>query len=130
MSIFPRKPPIDLNRILEDGDLSPDMDVYETDKEVVAKINVPGFELDQVDVKVKDGVLKVSGKMEGEKEEKGKGYWRKEIKHGSFSRHVRLPAQVKEEQIEATYEKGVLEIKMPKAEPKEGKKVEIKVKER
>jgi len=74
-------------------------------------------------------VLKVSGKMEEKKEEKEKGYWRKEIRKGSFERMVRLPVAVKESAVEASYENGVLKITMPKAEAKPSSKVKIRVKE-
>lgn len=122
-----RRPPFDLNRFLENSDLSPDMDVYESDDEITAKIHVPGFEPDKVEVKVKNDVLRVSGKKEEQQEEKQKNFIRHEIRTGSFMRQIRLPSKVKEDQVEATYANGVLEIRMPKAEPKEGKKVEIKV---
>lgn len=108
----------------------PAMDVYETNKEVVAEVNIPDFDPEKVDVSVDDGVLKVSGKMDEEKEEKEKGYWRKEIRKGSFERMVRLPAVVKEDEVDAVYEKGILKIRMPKAKTEPKPKVQIKVKEK
>lgn len=106
----------------------PAMDIKETDDSVVAEIEIPGFDPQKIDVTVEDGVLQVSGKMDETKEEKEKGYWRKEIRKGSFKRMVRLPVAVKENELEATYEKGVLKIVMPKAKVKSSKKVKIKVK--
>ena len=64
------------------------------------------------------------------KEEKERGYWRKEIRKGSFERMIRLPLPVKENAVEAVYEKGILKISMPKAESKPSSKVKIKVKEK
>ncbi|MCI0618558.1 Hsp20 family protein, partial [bacterium] len=61
---------------------------------------------------------------------KEKGYWRKEIRHGSFERMVRLPAAVKEDETKATYEKGMLTITMPKTEAKQAAKVKIESKEK
>lgn len=104
------------------------MDVYETDKEVIAEVNLPGIDPEKVDVSVKNQVLTVSGRTEEKKEEKEKGYWRREIRKGSFERMVRLPNPVKEDIVEANYEKGVLKIVMPKAEIKKEKTVKIKVK--
>lgn len=66
--------------------------------------------------------------MDEKKEEKEKGYWRREIRTGSFERMVRLPVAVKEDAVEATYEKGVLKIVMPKAEAKPSSKVKIQIK--
>ncbi len=110
--------------------LKPAMDVYETEKEVVAKINLPGFDPKKVEVTVEKGILKVSGKMEEKEEEKKKGYWRKEIRQGSFERVTRLPAEVKEDAVKATYEKGVLKIVMPKMETKPSSKVKVEVEEK
>jgi HSP20 family protein len=109
--------------------LQPAMDVYETDKDVVAELNLPGVDPEKVKVTVKDQVLRVGGSTEEKKEEKGKGYWRQEIKRGSFERAARLPANVNEKKVEATYEKGVLKIVMPKtAAPRSETKVKVKAK--
>jgi len=141
MSIIPWKPFSDLERFFEDEDwflpviphwkaMKPAMDVYETDKNVVAEVNVPDFDPKKIDVSVKDSILTVSGKMDEKKEEKNKGYWRKEIRKGSFERMVKLPVAVKENAVKATYEKGILKIVMPKAKTKPSSKIKIKVKEK
>lgn len=109
--------------------LQPAMDVYETDKAVVAELNLPGVDPEKVKVAVKGQVLRVSGSTEEKKEEKGKGYWRQEIKRGSFERAARLPAEIDEKKVEATYEKGILKIVMPKsAAAKSEAKIKIKAK--
>ena len=141
MSLIPWRPFSDLDKFFGDDELflpvfprmefvRPAMDVKETDKEVVAEIEIPGFDPEKVDVSVRDGILRVSGKMDEKKEEKEKGYWRKEIRKGSFERMIRLPVAVKEGAVDATYEKGVLKIVIPKAEVKPASKVKIKVKEK
>jgi len=140
MSLIPWRPFSDLDKFFGDDDWllpvfprvelsKPAMDVKETEKDVVAEVELPGFDPENVEVSVEDGVLRVSGKMDEKKEEKEKGYWRKEIRRGSFERMVRLPVAVKEDAVEATYEKGVLKIVMPKAKAKPSSKVKIKVKE-
>lgn len=108
----------------------PAMDVRETDKEVIAEVEIPGFDPEKIEVSVEDGVLKLRGSMDEKKEEKGKGYWHKEIRKGSFERMMRLPVVVKEDAVKATYERGVLKIVMPKAETKPKSKVKIEVKEK
>jgi len=140
MSLIPWRPFDNLDHFFSDEDwflpvlpkfqAEPVMDVYETDKDVVAEVNLPGVDPEKIDVSVKNGILRVSGASEEKTEEKKKGYWRKEIRKGSFERAVRLPAEVKEDEVEATYEKGVLKIVMPKikTQPAE-KKVKIKVKD-
>ncbi len=139
MSLIPWRPFLDLERFFEDEEwflpvfsredfLKPAMDVYETDKEVVAEINAPGFDPEKIEISVENNVLRVKGNMEEKKEEKDKGYWRKEIRRGSFERSLRLPVPIKEDAVEATYEKGVLKVVMPKAQVKASPKIKIKVK--
>jgi len=138
MPIIPWRPFSDLEKFFEEDWFlpvfpsiripEPAMDVYETNSEVIAEVNLPGIDPEKVEVTVKNQVLTVSGKVEEKKEEKEKGYWRREIKRGAFERMVRLPNPVKEDKVEATYEKGVLKIVMPKAEVKKEKTVKIKIK--
>jgi HSP20 family protein len=108
----------------------PEMDVYETEKDVVAKINIPDFNQEDIKISIEDDVLKVSGEVREEKEEgeEGRSYWKKEIRKSSFSRSVRLPADVDEEKTEASYKNGLLEVVMPKKEPEKRKEKEIKIK--
>ncbi len=108
----------------------PAMDVRETDKEVIAEVEIPGFDPEKVDVLVEDGMFKVRGAIDEKKEEKEKGYWRREIRKGSFERMVRLPVAVKKDAVEATYEKGVLKIVIPKTEAEPSSKIKIQVKEK
>lgn len=139
MSLIPWKPFSDLDKFFSDDDwllpvfprmefVKPAMDIKETDKEVIAEVEIPGFDPEKIDVSVEDGVLRVSGKLDEKREEKEKGYWRKEIRKSSFERMVRLPVAIKENAVKATYEKGVLKIVMPKAEAKPSSKVKIQVK--
>lgn len=138
MALIPWKPFSDLEKFFSDDDWllptwryfnEPAMDIYETDKDVIAKINLPGIDPEKVDISIENQTLRVSGKIEEREEEKKKDYIRKEIRYGSFERVARLPVPVKENQVEATYDKGVLEIIMPKAEKtKAEKKIKIKVK--
>lgn len=141
MALIPWKPLFDLEKFFEDEDwlipvfprvdfIKPAMDIKETDKEVIAEIEIPGFDPEKIDVSVENGVLKVKGEMDEKKEEKEKGYWRKEIRKGSFERMVKLPIAIKEEEIKATYEKGILKIVMPKIKAKSSSKVKIQVKEK
>jgi len=140
MAIIPWKPFNEIDRFFSDEDwflpvlprfqAGPVMDVYETDKNVVAEVNLPGVDPEKVDVSVKNGVLRVSGASEEKSEEKKKGYWRKEIRKGSFERAIRLSSEVQEDKVDATYEKGVLKIVIPKTKEKAAeKKIKIKVKD-
>jgi len=141
MAIIPWKPFFNIDRFFEDEDwflpvlpknkiFEPAMDLYETDKEVIAEINAPGYDSDKFEVSVNDGLLKIRGEMEEKKEEKKRNYWRKEIREGSFEKVVRLPTAVDENKVEATYEKGILRVVMPKIkkETKTEKKIKVKTK--
>lgn len=139
MPIIPWKPFTDMDNFFGEEDwlspvllgfekMTPAIDIYETEKEIIAEANLPGINPEKVDISVEENTLKINGRSEQEKEKKGKGYWRKEIKKGSFERMVKLPSPVKEKEIEAVYEKGVLKITMPKAKPKTSSKVKVKVK--
>lgn len=137
MPLIPYRSLFDLDRFFDDetmrfpmdyGILRPAMDIYEKGNDVIAEMNVPGIDADKIEVSVKNDILHVAGTMEEKKEEKDKGYWRKEIRKGSFERMVRLPVPVREDRIEAACENGILRIVMPKAGEKPGKKVQVKVK--
>lgn len=139
MAIIPWKPLGDIDKFFRDEDWFfpvtfrsnvPAMDVYETEKDVVARINLPGIDPEKVNISIKDQMMRISGESEEKTEEKKRGYWRREIRQGSFERAMSLPVAVKENAVEAIYDKGVLEIIMPKAEPARSaeKKIQIKIK--
>jgi HSP20 family protein len=139
MSLIPWRPFADLDKFFSDDDwllpvfprtdlTKPAMDLRETDKEVIAELEIPGFDPEKIEVSVEDGVLKVKGTMDEKKEEKEKGYWRREIRRGSFERRIALPVAVKENETQATYENGILKITMPKVEAKPSTKVKVQVK--
>ncbi len=139
MNIIPRKSFEEMDNFFHDDDwffpvfsskkfFEPDMDVYETEKNVVAKLSLPDINPDDVKVSVENGVLKIFGEFEEKNEENEKNYWKKEIRKGSFQRSARIPAEVNEEKTEAVYEKGILKITLPKVEEKKKKGREIKVK--
>jgi len=109
---------------------APRMDIYEDNGNVVAEVELPGVDPKNIEVEVKDNVLKVEAKTEEKKEEKGKGYYRKELSRGYFKRAVPLPVEVIGEKTDAAYEGGILKVVIPKAKLKKEaeKKYKIKVK--
>ena len=82
----------------------------------------------QFKVTVEDGVLKVEGGHQVEHEEKGKEYFRREIRRGQFVRMLSLPVSVKEGEAKAAFEHGVLKVTLPKTEAAKPKVVEVEVK--
>ena len=76
-------------------------------------MSLPGVEASEIDISIEDDLLTVSGSREEEVESKEKDYYSKEIRRGSFARTVRLPKMVKADKAEASYEEGLLKIKIP-----------------
>jgi len=105
------------------------MDLVEDKDRFLVHADVPGFNKDQLQVSVKDGLLTVSGKTSSSKEEHDpdRKYHRVERSSGSMTRSIRLPEQVKEDEISATCENGVLKLVLPKDPVKEKKEREIRV---
>jgi HSP20 family protein len=107
------------------GEWSPSLDVSETKESIVVRAEVPGLEAKDIDISLADDVLTIKGKREQEMEEKDENYHRVERSYGSFSRSVRLPREVRSDQIKAAYKNGVLKITLPKSQ--EAKEIKIKV---
>jgi HSP20 family protein len=109
---------------------TPRMNISETEKEVVAEIELPGVDPKNIEVEVKDNILKVQAKKKEKKEEKRKGYYRREISAGFYKRAIPLPVEVKGEKADATYEDGMLKIIIPKVRTTKKVKKGVKVKEK
>ena len=110
----------------EEGEWLPSLDVSETKGELVVKAELPGIDPKDIDVSLSEGVLTIKGEKRQEKEEKEEGYHVVERSYGSFSRSIRLPGEIRNEVVSASYKNGVLKIILPKSE--EAKKKEIKIK--
>lgn len=105
----------------------PAMDLVETDDHLVLRADLPGIREDDVSIEVEDNVLTVSGERKAEHEESKEGYHRVERAYGSFSRSLTLPDGVDPESIEASFDRGVLEVRIPKPEERKPRKVAITV---
>jgi HSP20 family protein len=110
--------------------LTPRMDMYEEDKELVIKAEMPGIRKKDLDISLNDDMLTIKAEKKEEKEEgeKGTTHYTRERRFGQYIRSMTLPARVDAENISATLKKGLLEIRLPKAEEPESQHVEIKVK--
>jgi HSP20 family protein len=104
---------------------APDMDIKETDNEIMLKADLPGMKMEDINVSIEEGRLNISGERKMEKEEKGKDFVRVERAYGSFSRSFTLGIPVKEDEVKASYRDGVLEVTIPKVEPKKPKKITV-----
>jgi HSP20 family protein len=103
----------------------PAMDLVETDDSLVLRGDLPGMTEDDVDIEIKDNILTVSGERKSESEQSGEGYHRVERAFGSFSRSLTLPQGVDAGRVEANFENGVLEVRIPK--PAEAKPTRVQI---
>jgi HSP20 family protein len=108
---------------------SPAVDIFETEDELVLKADVPEVELKDIDVRVENQTLTLSGERKFEKEDTNKGYHRIERAYGQFTRTFTLPSTVDTEQVAAEYHNGVLTVKLPKKAAAKPRQVKIDVKQ-
>ena len=105
----------------------PSMDLVETDEHFVLRADLPGLSQEDVSIELEDNVLTVSGERKAEHEAKKEGYYRMERSFGQFRRSLTLPDGVDADAIAATFDKGVLEVRIPKPEERKPRKVAIQV---
>ena len=105
----------------------PLLDVYEDKEDVVAKVELPGLSRDEIDVNLTGSTLTIRGEKKKEENLHEDDYYYCERSHGSFSRSIELPTEVKGDQIKATFKDGILQIRFPKTEEAKRKSVSIKV---
>jgi HSP20 family protein len=105
----------------------PAMDLVETDDHFVLRADLPGLSSGDVELSLEDNVLTISGERKAEHEERREGYYRVERATGSFSRSLTLPEGVDGDAIAATFEHGVLEVRIPKPEQRKPRKLQISV---
>lgn len=106
----------------------PDVDIVEHESEYRVNLELPGVKKEDVKITVMNDVLTVKGEKKEEKETKGKNYRRNERSYGAFQRSFMLPTLVKSDQIEASYDSGILTLTLPKMEEAKPKEIEVKVK--
>jgi HSP20 family protein len=105
----------------------PAMDLVETDEDFVLRADLPGLSEGDVNIELEDNVLTVSGERKSEHSERKEGYYRVERASGSFSRSLTLPEGVDPAKISASFDRGVLEVRIPKPEERKPRKVAISV---
>jgi len=105
---------------------TPTFDFYEKDGKYHLSADLPGVKKEDISINVENNVITVSGKRESEKEEKEANYYFRETTSGSFSRSLRLPSEVEEDSVEATFKDGVLKVEMKPRESAKARKIQIK----
>jgi HSP20 family protein len=107
---------------------SPKIDVVDGETELKVRAELPGMDAEDVDVSVTQDVLTIRGEKREESEDRGKDYYRVERSFGSFSRSVQLPCEVDPGEADATFEKGVITITLPKTRTAECRTIEVRAK--
>jgi HSP20 family protein len=103
----------------------PAMDLVETDDHFVLRADLPGLTEDDIKIELEDGTLTVSGERKSEHETRNEGYHRVERAFGSFSRSLTLPKGVDADAVTAKFDRGVLEVSIPKPEERKPRRIEI-----
>ena len=106
---------------------APAVDVYEDEHSVTLKIEVPGIDEKDIDIRIENNLLTVHGERKIEKEEKEENYRRVERQYGSFNRTFTLPNTVDTENVQANYDKGLLKIKLAKKAEAKPKQIKVNV---
>lgn len=104
---------------------SPAIDVFDTPDAIVLKAELPGLEAEQIDIEVDDDVLTLTGERRFEDRVEEGRYHRIERAYGHFQRSITLPPNVKADEISASVERGVLEVRVPKADEAKPRKIAV-----
>jgi HSP20 family protein len=104
---------------------TPAMDLLETEDHFVLRADLPGMAEEDVTVELEDNVLTVSGERKSEHQARSEGYYRVERAFGAFSRSLTLPKGIDPEAVSAAFERGVLEVRIPKPEERKPRKITI-----
>ncbi len=104
----------------------PPMDLVETEDHLVLRADLPGMKREDVEIEIKDGALTIAGERTAEHEQKTEGYYRVERASGRFARSLTLPEGTEPEGIDAQFENGVLEVRIPKPAQRKPHRIEIR----
>jgi len=106
---------------------TPPVDIYEDEHNITLKMEVPGIDENDIDVRIENNTLTVHGERKIEKEEKEENFRRVERQYGSFTRSFTLPNSVDPGQVSAHYDKGVLKINLTKKAEAKPKQIKVNV---
>lgn len=107
---------------------SPAVDMYDNDKEIVVKAEVPGMDRKDINISVTDNTLTIKGEIKKEDEVKEEDYYYAERSYGGFKRMLELPEKVDDSKIKAKIKDGILEIHLPKSPEAKAKEIKIDMK--
>jgi|SRR4028119_1878 HSP20 family protein len=102
-------------------DFMPAAEMHETPHTIDVRLEVPGLEAKDLDVRVTEQAVAISGERRSETKSEQSGMTRSEFRYGKFQRVIPLPARIQHDQVKADYQNGVLSLSMPKAEDEKNK---------
>jgi HSP20 family protein len=105
--------------------LRPAMDVIENENDVTVRVNLPGLNPDDIDIQVEDDLLTISGEIKTSEEQENERYHYRERSYGAFKRSLRLADTIDAQNIDATYENGVLALALPKRPETQPKRIKV-----
>jgi HSP20 family protein len=108
------------------GAWSPNVDIFENKDQIVLEVELPGMKPEDVDISIENNVLTIHGERKFEKKDEGDNYHRIERSYGAFTRSFTLPPTVSSDNVDATFENGILRLTLAKREEAKPKKIEIK----
>jgi HSP20 family protein len=105
---------------------APALDISERKDAYLVTVELPGVEADDLEITMEDGLLTIQGERQFTSESSEQQFHRVERRYGAFRRSITLPAQVQAEQIQASFDNGVLQIVVPKAEEAKPKRIQVR----
>jgi HSP20 family protein len=105
----------------------PAVDIFEDSRHVMVKAELPGMKKEELDVNITEDAITISGEKKKEEKMEEKDYYRIERSHGSFSRTFSFPSEVQSAKAKASFQDGVLEVKIPKTESAKKKKIKVEI---
>lgn len=106
----------------------PKVDMYDKDDKIVVKVEAPGIKKDDIKISISDGMLNIKGEFREEDEVKDEDYYYSERSFGSFSRRLRLPSEVDEDKVKASFRGGVLNVELPKSSKSKPREIKVDIK--
>lgn len=108
------------------GGWTPNVDIYESEDEIVLEAELPGMKREDFEVSIENNVVTLKGSRRFEKKDEGDNYHRVERSYGTFTRSFSLPRSVSAENTKADFTNGVLRVSLPKKEEAKARKIEVK----
>ncbi len=109
-----------------DSDWAPPVDVLDTEDRVEFRAEVPGLAEDDIHVSITENVLTIKGEKKSESEDKNTGYRLVERSYGQFRRSFSLPSNLRTDDIDASFNRGILKISVPKVKKEAAKEIPIR----